>query len=124
MTLRTGRGRRGTWIQLLILRILYEAPLHGYALNEKINRYLKGRRPLKPGSLYTILRRMEKDGLLESTWDEESSKVNRRVYELSEQGIHRLAEGRSIVDSQMSILIEMKQFYNEYFRDDESNDRK
>ena len=119
MAARIGRGGGGTWIQLLILKILYETPLHGYALNEKINQYLKGRRPIKHGSLYTILRRMEKDGLIESTWDKESSRLNRRVYTLSEEGIQRLTEGRSMVESQILILAEMKQFYDEYFRESE-----
>ena len=119
MAARIGRGGGGTWIQLLVLRILYETPLHGYALNERINRYLVGRRPIKSGSLYTILRRMEKGGLIESTWDEESSKLNRRVYTLSENGIQLLMEGRSMVESQILILAEMKQFYDEYFRESE-----
>jgi len=124
MTARSGRGRGGTWIQLLILRILYETPLHGYALNEWINRYQAGRRPIKPGSLYTILRRMEKDGFIESTWDEKSSRLNRRVYTLSEHGLQRLKEGRSMVESQILILNDMKQFYDKHFNEsepDESN---
>jgi DNA-binding PadR family transcriptional regulator len=112
---RKGRGKGGTWIQLLILRILYETPLHGYALNEKLNMYQKGRRPIKPGSMYTILRRMEKDGLLKSTWDKESSRLNRRVYTVSKIGKQRLEEGRAMVESQITILNEMKQFYDKYF---------
>ncbi|MFC1804136.1 PadR family transcriptional regulator [Thermoproteota archaeon] len=120
---RKGRGKGGTWIQLLILRILYETPQHGYALNERVNSFQAGRRPIKPGSLYTILRRMEKDGLLESTWDEESSRLNRRVYTLSDFGKQRLKEGRSMVESQIAILTEMKQFYDKHFLERESDEQ-
>ena len=112
---RIGREKSITWIQLLILRILYSTPLHGYALNERLNSHQKGRRPIKSGSLYTILRRMEKAGLLESTWDEESSRLNRRIYTLSESGKQSLKEGLPMVESQLAVLNEMKQFYDKHF---------
>ena len=123
MSGRTGRGSQGTWIQLLILRILYETKLHGYALIEKINSFQSGRRPIQPGSLYTILRRMEKDGLLESTWDDENSRLNRRVYTLTESGIQRLKNGRIMVKNQLDILHDIQKFYDTHFSDaeDEAN---
>ena len=120
---RVGRGKRGTWIQLLILRIIYETPLHGYALNERLNSFQKGRRPIKSGSLYTILRRMEKAGLLESIWDEESARLNRRIYTLSESGKLNLKEGRKMVENQLDILNEMKQFYDKHFLERESDEQ-
>lgn len=117
MSGRTGRGSKGTWVQLLILRILYETQIHGYALIEKINSYQSGRRPIQPGSLYTILRRMEKDGLLESTWDDKNSRLNRRVYKLTESGVNRLREGRIMVTNQLNILHDLEQFYDNQFTD-------
>jgi PadR family transcriptional regulator PadR len=117
MSGRTGRGSKGTWVQLLILRILYETQIHGYALIEKINSYQSGRRPIQPGSLYTILRRMEKDGLLESTWDDKNSRLNRRVYKLTESGVNRLREGRIMVSNQLNILHDLEQFYDNQFTD-------
>ena len=66
MSSRGGRSKGGSWIQLLIFKVLYETPLHGYSLIEEMNKLLAGRRPMKPGSLYTILRRMEKGGELVS----------------------------------------------------------
>jgi len=122
MSNRTGRGNKGTWIQLLILRILYETHMHGYALNEKINSFQSGRQPIKPGGLYTILRRMEKEGLLESIWDKESSRLSRRVYKLSDFGVKRLKEGRRMVKNQIAILMEMKQFYEGQFKEIDLDD--
>lgn len=117
MSGRTGRGSKGTWVQLLILRILYETHTHGYALIEKINSYQSGRRPIQPGSLYTILRRMEKDGLLESAWDDKNSRLNRRVYKLTESGVQRLKNGRTMVANQLNILHDLEQFYDNNFTD-------
>lgn len=120
-----GRGRRGgggSWIQLLILRVLYEKPLHGYGLIAEVNKLLTGRRPLKPGSLYTILRRMEKSGFLSSIWDRESSRLERRVYTLSQMGLERLKNGRLMVAGQRKVLDEMMNFYEKHFPESESDD--
>ena len=114
---RKGRGSQGTWIQLLILKILYETPVHGYSLIEKVNSFQRGRRPIQPGSLYTILRRMEKDGLLESTWDEESARLNRRIYKLTKSGVQRLKDGRIMVRNQLAILHDIQIFYEKNFPD-------
>lgn len=114
MISRKGRGQEGGWIQLLILKLLFEKPLHGYALNEKVNELLAGRRPLSSGSIYTILRRMEKSGLLTSEWDN-SSRLNRRVYNLMELGKEKLKEGYLRVENQKKILDEMSSFYDKHF---------
>ena len=119
---RGGRGQGGSWIQLLILRIIYEIPLHGYRLIEKMNELLAGRRPLKPGSLYTILRRMEKSGLLSSDWDRESSRLERRVYKITETGLERLKNGRRMVKGQRKVLDEMMNFYEKHFQEGEFDD--
>jgi len=123
MSGRVGRGKTGTWIQLLILRILYDSPLHGYALNKKVNSFQTGRRPIKPGSMYTILRRMEDEGLLDSLWDKETARLNRRVYTLSEKGHERLKDGRNMIENQLTVLKKLKQFYDEHFIEHEVKDR-
>jgi DNA-binding PadR family transcriptional regulator len=112
---RKGRGQAGGWIQLLILRVIYEHPIHGYALNKKVNKLLAGRRPLGQGSIYTILRRMEGAGFLESKWDTDTSRLNRRVYHLTELGEEKLKEGYHRVESQKKIMEEMSSFYEQNF---------
>ena len=119
---RRGRGGGGTWIQLLILKVLYETPLHGYRLIDEVNKLLKGRRPIKPGSMYTILRRMEKSGLLSSEWDKESSRIERRVYQLTEAGLERLKNGRLMVAGQKKIIDEMTVFYKNHLPESEADD--
>jgi DNA-binding PadR family transcriptional regulator len=124
MSGRRGRGKGGGWIQLIIFRVLYETPLHGYSLIEEVNKLLAGRRPIKPGSLYTILRRMEKSGLLSSEWDRSSSRLDRRIYNLTEAGIEKLKDGRLMIMEQRKILDEMTSFYEKYFPECESYDEK
>lgn len=105
-------------VQLLILRILYLSPMHGYRLLREVNKLLTGRRPMKTGSLYTILRRMEKAGLLESEWDEDPSRLERRIYKPTKEGTEMLKNGRNRVEEQYRALGEMIVFYNEHFRED------
>jgi len=122
----SGFGRRrfhGSWIQLLVLAVLYQTPMHGYRLLGEVNRLLAGRRPLKAGSLYTILRRMEGSGLLESEWDEAESGRSRRVYRVSDRGIERLRAGRRMVDDQQKVLEELAEFYRRHFEEAREDDR-
>ena len=72
--------RRGT-ITLCVLSQLTE-PKYGYALVETLGQ--KGMR-VEPGTLYPLLRRLEKQGLLKSEWETTGSKP-RKYYVLSDMG--------------------------------------
>lgn len=72
--------RRGT-VTLCVLSQLSE-PKYGYALVETLQN--KGMR-VEPGTLYPLLRRLEKQGLLKSEWETSGSKP-RKYYALSEFG--------------------------------------
>ena len=112
------RLSKGSWLQLIVLRVLYENSLHGYKLLKQVNVLMSGRRKLKAGSLYTILRRMEHNGLLDSVWEEKSARMNRRIYNLTEKGIERLKQGKNMIEEQQKILNEMIKFYESQFKDD------
>lgn len=72
--------RRGT-ITLCVLSQLTE-PKYGYALVEMLAK--EGMR-VEPGTLYPLLRRLEKQGLLSSEWETSGSKP-RKYYVLSDMG--------------------------------------
>jgi len=72
--------RRGT-IVLSVLSQL-KAPKYGYALVEALQ--AKGLR-VEPGTLYPLLRRLEKQGLLTSEWETTGSKP-RKYYVMSTTG--------------------------------------
>jgi DNA-binding PadR family transcriptional regulator len=109
---------KGSWLQLIVLRVLYGKPQHGYKLIEEVNTLLAGRRKLKPGSLYTILRRMERSRLLESIWEKKSAGLDRRIYNLTDKGVEMLRQGKSLVEEQRRVLEEMAEFYRLHFKDD------
>jgi DNA-binding PadR family transcriptional regulator len=102
----------------MVLRVLYKKPLHGYKLLQEVNTFMAGRRKLKPGSLYTILRRMEHSGLLNSAWEKKGEGVDRRIYNLTEKGIAMLRQGKDMVEEQQKVLEKMAEFYHLHFKDD------
>ena len=109
---------KGSWLQLIVLRILYEKPLHGYKLLKEVNTFMAGRRKLKPGSIYTMLRRMENSGLLDSIWEKKSDGSDRRIYNLTRKGVEMLRQGKSMIEEQQKVLMEMADFYRIHFKDD------
>lgn len=72
--------RRGT-ITIGVLSQL-SIPQYGYSLVTILNE--KGVQ-VEPGTLYPLLRRLEKQGLLESLWDTNEARP-RKYYKLSEMG--------------------------------------
>ncbi len=108
------------WIQFLVLRVLYERPMHGYQLIEE----LEGRgfvRPgrFKTGSLYTILNRMEHRGLLSSKEGRSESGRLRRVYEVTSVGVEALKMGLRGVIRRKKVLDDLSSFYRERFPDED-----
>jgi len=61
---------------------------HGYELIERLSQ--EGSTTPDPGNFYRMLRSLEEDGLVCSTWDTQNSGPARRVYELTAQGMEFL----------------------------------
>ena len=82
-------------LELAILGLLLESPMHGYELRKRLTGLLGAFRAFSYGSLYPALRRMQADGLIvEDVAPIGTVKVRRarRVYQLSETGKARFAE--------------------------------
>ncbi|MFB4300370.1 PadR family transcriptional regulator [Actinomadura sp. NTSP31] len=68
--------------QMLVLTVLADGPLHGYAINTAIEE-LAGRR-LGPGSLYGALSRLESRALIEAS--DEPSGARHRTMRITDAG--------------------------------------
>jgi DNA-binding PadR family transcriptional regulator len=104
------------WIQFLLLRLLHEEPMHGYQLMGEMESrgYCQPGR-FKTGSIYTILRRMENRGLLESRREESETGRERLVYSLTEAGEESLRRGLEGVIRRKRIMDELTDYYDEHF---------
>ena len=60
-------ARRGETIELAVLGLLHEGPMHGYELRKRLNLMLGWGRVLSYGSLYPALKKMLRGALIEET---------------------------------------------------------
>lgn len=78
----------------MILAVLEDEPLHGYAVMEALQRRSGGALDLPTGTLYPALRRLERAGYLRSEWSTVAGR-RRRTYQLTAAGKRMLADERS-----------------------------
>lgn len=76
--------RRGSLVLMVLSQMANQQ--YGYSLVQLL---AEQGLDLEPGTLYPLLRRLEKQGLLDSQWDTEAGRP-RRYYILSEAGRHVL----------------------------------
>ncbi|MGA9870838.1 MAG: PadR family transcriptional regulator [Rhodococcus sp. (in: high G+C Gram-positive bacteria)] len=81
-------------LELAILGLLLEAPMHGYELRKRLTGLLGAFRAFSYGSLYPALRRLQADGLIaeDAGPDTLVKRRARRVYELTPEGRQRFTE--------------------------------
>jgi DNA-binding PadR family transcriptional regulator len=79
-------ARRGETIELAVLGLLHEGPMHGYELRKRLNLMLGWGRVLSYGSLYPALKKMLRADLIEELAPKIVSRRPRIVYQLTEAG--------------------------------------
>jgi len=82
-------ARRAETIELAVLGLLHEGPMHGYELRKRLNLMLGWGRVLSYGSLYPTLKKMLRGNLIVESAATGATTVSRRpriVYELTEAG--------------------------------------
>lgn len=82
----SGAGR-GTLVEPAALAALLASAKHGYDLRRAITQITDGLIEADAGGLYRVLRRMEEDGFVTSSWAEGDSGPQRREYELTAEGL-------------------------------------
>ena len=73
----------------LVLSIVAQEPTYGYKITKEVRAVMV----VSESTLYPVLRRLQKDGCLD-TYDQEFAGRNRRYYRLTEAGRQRLADYR------------------------------
>ena len=84
-----GRYRRSV-LEASILALLAESASHGYELVEQVNGVAADLVCIDPGSMYRLLRGLEQQGLVRSSWETADAGPSRRVYVITEQGAEAL----------------------------------
>ena len=78
--------------EVLILSVLSSGPHHGYQLALELEDKSRGAFRFQHGTLYPILHKLEKSGLIDGDWLDEASKRKRKSYQLTAAGRQRLNE--------------------------------
>ncbi len=87
-------ARRGETLELAVLGLLHESPMHGYELRKQLNVVLGWSRVLSYGSLYPALKKMLRAGWIAEVVGSAPMTTSRRqriVYALSQEGEERFA---------------------------------
>ncbi len=80
---------RGT-LDMLILRILRQAPMHGWGISEHIQQISREALRVGQGSLYAALHRLTREGWIRSSWAETENGRRARYYALTRAGARQL----------------------------------
>ena len=73
-------------LELAVLGLLKERPMHGYQLSRELGDSLGGLWRVSYGSLYPSLRRLEQDGAIESEAGDERGARRKKVYRITPKG--------------------------------------
>jgi transcriptional regulator len=73
-------------LEMMVLRSLQRAPMHGYALVQHIKQRSNELLQVEEGSLYPALQRLLKEGLVKAEWEISASNRRVRTYRISPAG--------------------------------------
>jgi PadR family transcriptional regulator, regulatory protein PadR len=78
-------------LDMLILKTLSLAPLHGFGIARRIEQISRGVFKVNPGSLLVALQRLERAGWLDAEWKESPNARRAKYYCLTRRGRKQLA---------------------------------
>src|SRR6202023_549396 len=77
-------------LDLLILKVIALAPVHGYAIAQRLEQVSRGVVQVPEGSLYPALHRLENRGFLAADWRETETGREAKFYRLTRKGRRHL----------------------------------
>ena len=80
--------------EMILLALLEQRERHGYELAKRIQAQSESRLQFHVASLYPMLYRLERKGLVEGRWVEKAGERRRRYYRLTPAGREALTEQR------------------------------
>ena len=82
-------------LSIAIIDLVKDKPIHGGEIYQSLKEQFQIDTPR--GIIYTILRKMEGEGLLVSNWDIQESGPARRIYHITEEGpaIPEICDGQA-----------------------------
>jgi PadR family transcriptional regulator, regulatory protein PadR len=88
----------------IILNLLMSGDKYGYEITKLIAEYSDGEYELKEATMYSSLKRLEKDGSIVSYWGDETQGSRRKYYKITEKGKDNYYENKSNWEASKRIL--------------------
>ena len=79
-------------LDMLILKSLSLAPMHGFGITQRIEQISKGVFKINPGSLMLAFQRLERSGYIDAEWRATENNRRAKYYSLTKKGRSQLAE--------------------------------
>ena len=92
MTIRSQTDALRGSLDLLVLKTLSLAPMHGWGISQRVQQISEGVLEVNQGSLYPALQRLEKDGLITSEWGTTDNNRRARYYRITASGRKALGD--------------------------------
>jgi PadR family transcriptional regulator, regulatory protein PadR len=84
----------GAATSMIILSVLAREPNYGYEIVKRANKLSGSVFSWQEGTVYPVLRKLEKEGLLTSDWQETGKGQQRKYYCITAAGREALSSGR------------------------------
>jgi DNA-binding PadR family transcriptional regulator len=94
-------------LETMVLSVLEAGDAHGFEILKRLDQRGCGLLRLKEGTVYPVLYRLEKLGLVTARWEESTSNrrgPRRRIYKLNAKGKRHLAAGRESWQQIVSVV--------------------
>ena len=95
--------------ETLLLVLMEAEPMYGYQLAKEIGQRSSGYFAFKEGTMYPALHRLERDKLVEGSWQDTPNGVRRRYYQITAKGrqalADRLSEWRRFSQAMNSVML-------------------
>lgn len=98
------RYQTGKHLEAFILLVISHQPMHGGAVLVHLRSILPPVWTIDDGQVYRLLRSLEADKALESTWVTEAESAPVRVYRITEAGLKRLVEWKEEIEVRIQSL--------------------
>lgn len=82
-------------IDAMLLRVLSEEDCYGYEILKRIARASGGAYEMPEPSLYSCLKRLERNGFIEGYWGDASQGARRKYYRITDAGRIELGQARA-----------------------------
>ena len=104
MTTQRALGLMQGTVDVLILRTLNWAPMHGYGISRWIRDRSDGALAVEDAALYQALHRLERKGLVQSEWGVSDRNHRAKYYSLTTDGRRQLASEVDELREYVSVL--------------------